>query len=503
MWLAPERQALEELAASLVEQVAQGPLREEQAVLALTRARELLQRDPLRETLYQAAMRLLMRLGKLAEANRLYRDCRAVLERELGVAPSDQTTAVLSEITQGEREIVTTAAPNGVPSLQERPVIAVLPFQNISGDASLSIICEGLAEDITSGLGAFRLLNVIDRHSASAVVRLTTDAREIGAKLGADLVLQGSLQRTVNGFRFGVRLVEAETRTQRWAGQFNVLEADLLTAPERIMAAILPSINAQVETSLLSRSRRKTMLASYEHLLLGIKHLRGYQPDDNANAIAQFDKALGIDPGFALAIAYRGFADVVLHGYDASPPDVLASAIARIRSAADLEPDEPRIWWLLGMAVSYTGDYAAEEQFIRRAAELNPNDANTLAALALVTANRGQREEGLALIREAFRLNPFHPEWYWVDYGSLLYACNRYEEAIEAFLHRREPNVWVLSRLAACYAQLGRMEEAQATVAKVLSLKPGFRLSQQRTGSWSPQDRLRFREGMLKAGLPE
>ena len=157
----------------------------------------------------------------------------------------------------------------------------------------------------------------------------------------------------------------------------------------------------------------------------------------------------------------------------------------------------------MGITYAYTGDIATEEQCYRKSVELNPSDANALVALALVIVARGDKERGLSMFREAFRLNPYHPEWYWVDYGSTLYVCERYEEAIEAFSHRREPHVWVLSRLAACYAQLDRMEEAKAVVERIMKKNPGFRLSQQRYGSWRSKDTARFRAGMIKAGLPE
>jgi adenylate cyclase len=107
------------------------------------------------------------------------------------------------------------------------------------------------------------------------------------------------------------------------------------------------------------------------------------------------------------------------------------------------------------------------------------------------------------MFREAFRLNPYHPEWYWVDFGSALFVCERYEEAIEAFNHRRDPHAWVLCRIAACYAQLNRMTEASAVVEKIMKKSPGFRLSQQRDGCWGPVDTARFRAAMVKAGLPE
>lgn len=503
-WLASERQRLEDLAASVVERLAKAETSQPDLEAAIMLARQILERDRLREPVYCALMQLLARDNKRSEALRLYGQCEAALAEELGIKATQETEQVYRGILGGEGPA---AAPVEMAisfiAGDERPSIAVMPFQNISRDADLDVICDGLAEDITSGLGRFKLFAVIDRFSSAQVAKSTTDALEIGERLGVDLVVQGSLQRLTDNLRMTVRLVETATRVLKWSGHFSLKTDDILSAPDRIMAAVLPSINSQVESTLIERSRHKPTLAAYEHLLVGIRHLRGYEADDNRLAIEHFDKALAADPGFALAMAYRAFADVVYHGYDATPRDILDASLALIRRASVIDPEEPRIWWLMGIALAYTGDLDAEEQCYRRSVELNPSDANAVAALALVLVARGQHETGLALFREAFRLNPYHPEWYWVDFGSALYVCGKYEEALEAFSHRRNPNIWVLSRIAACHAQMDRMAEAQAVVARIMRMKPGFRLSELRSGSWGSDDTGRFHAGMIKAGLPE
>lgn len=500
-WLRPERQRLEDLAAQVAENTSRDANTAKVHPDAMVFCRKLLARDRLREPIYRALMRILVRAGDRAEALKTFAQCKAVLAEELGIAPAAETEALYREIQTHTGAAVASTQAN--PAADERPSIAVMPFQNISRDPELDILCDGLAEDITAGLGRFKLLSIVDRHSSSHVSKSTSDALEIGKLLGAGLVVQGSLQKQQEGLRLTVRLVDTATRAQKWSGQFSFTSLDILSAPGKVMAAILPSINTQVETTLIDLSRRKPSLAAYEHLLIGIRHLRGYEPDDNAKAIERFDMALAADPGFALAMAYRGFADVVFHGYDATPPDILQAALLTIRKASVIDPEDPRIWWLMGTTLAYAGDIDAEEKCYRRSVELNASDADSLFVLGLVMVVRGKQEEGIAMIREAFRLNPYHPEWYWVDYGSALYACGRYEEAIEAFSHRRDPQVWVLCRMAACFAQLDRMVEARAAVAKILEQKPGFRLSQQRMGSWGSEDTARFRAGMLKAGLPE
>ncbi|NJM91721.1 MAG: hypothetical protein HC861_02840 [Rhodospirillaceae bacterium] len=106
-------------------------------------------------------------------------------------------------------------------------------------------------------------------------------------------------------------------------------------------------------------------------------------------------------------------------------------------------------------------------------------------------------------MRQAMRLNPYHPEWYWDDLAIVLHMAERYEDAIEAYGHRTRPGAWVLSRIAACYAQMGRMEEAAAVAAKVLQIKPDFSIAKMRRPGWNAAHAERFKDGMRKAGLPE
>ena len=115
----------------------------------------------------------------------------------------------------------------------------------------------------------------------------------------------------------------------------------------------------------------------------------------------------------------------------------------------------------------------------------------------------GEPDRGIAMIREAMRLNPFHPEWYWISLGNAFMAARRYEDAIEAYKHRSNPKVWVLTRLAICYALLDRVDEAKEMAHRVLVLDPDFRISEIWRGNWLEPDLELMREGMVKAGLPE
>ena len=485
----------------MVEQLALSPASNEVADEAIRLGRCLLARDRLREPVYRALLQLHARRGERTEALKLYAACRDALEQDLGVAPDARTEELYRDILTDRLSPSATAPESG--RTLDRPSIAVLPFSNLSGDPNLGHFCDGITEDIITGLGRFRLLFVIDRHSSSAVSQQPCDVAEIGRRLNVGYIVQGSLQRLGENVRITVRLIDADSRAQVWGEAYNGALSEILAVPDKITGAIVSTLHSRVENSVMERTRRKPTLAAYECVLRGIKHLRSYGPDDNRRAVELFQQAIDLDPDYALARAYRGLADVVLHGYQEAPADVVAQALALAATAVEMDNDDGRCHWILGVIHGARNDLDDEARHYQRAIALNPNDANAIAAYGALLAVFGRPEEGIDRIREAMRLNPYHPEWYWVDLGIVLYIARRYADAVEAYSHRTRPGSWVLARLAACYAQMGRMQEAAAAAAEVRKLRPDFSLAKLRRTGWNATDTEHILEGMRKAGLPE
>jgi TolB-like protein len=500
-WLRPERERLRSLAVRVLDQLALASAPNGVADETIQLGRHLLARDRLREPVYRALMRLHVRKGERTEALKLYAACRDALKQDLGVAPDARTEELYRDILTDRLSPSATAPESG--RTLDRPSIAVLPFSNLSGDPNLGPFCDGLAEDIITGLGRFRLLFVIDRHSSSAVSQQPCDVAEIGRRLNVGYIVQGSLQRLGENVRITVRLIDADSRAQVWGEAYNGALSEILAVPDKITGAIVSTLHSRVENSVVERTRRKPTLAAYECVLRGIKHLRSYGPDDNRRAVELFQQAIDLDPDYALAQAYRGLADVVLHGYQEAPADVVAQALALASTAVEMDNEDGRCHWILGVIHGARNDLNDEARHYQRAIALNPNDANAIAAYGALLAVLGRPEEGIDRIREAMRLNPYHPEWYWVDLGIVLYIARRYADAVEAYGHRTRPGSWVLARLAACYAQMGRMEEAAAAAAEVRKLRPDFSLAKLRRTGWNAADTEHILEGMRKAGLPE
>jgi TolB-like protein/Tfp pilus assembly protein PilF len=497
-WLGPERERLASIAVRLVERLAEASVPNEPAMCL---ARQLLARDPLCEPVYRALMRLHVAGGDRAAALKLYATCRATLKKELDAAPDLQTESLY-------RDVLIDRRPQSAPTEQaaaapDRPSLAVLPFSNLSRDADLDHLCEGLAEDIITGLGRFHLLFVIDRHSSSMIAKHETDITEIGKRLGVVHLVQGSLQRQGDRVRITVRLIDATTRAQVWGEAYDHAFVEITNIPDTITRALVSTLHGRVESALIEQGRRKPKMAAYDCVLRGIKHLRGYAPGDNERAIELFQQAMDLDPDYALALAYRGFAEVVANDYDDAPMEILQRALKMAATAVQMDENDGRCHWLLAMATGYCGYPKEEERQLLRALALNPNEANVLATLGAVTAALGRHEEGIDRVREAMRLNPYHPEWYWIILGNIFYAAHRYEDALEAYQHRNNPGYWVFSRLAACNAQLGRMDEARAAAAEVMRRRSDFAISTLRRAGWGRGDVDHIKDGMRKAGLPE
>jgi DNA-binding SARP family transcriptional activator len=499
-WLRAERERLADLAVRVLEQLAQCAASQGAMDDAARLGRYLLARDPLREAVCRSLMRLAVLKGDRVEALKLYAACRDALKRDLGVAPDIKTEDLYRDILTDRL-----AQPSGMPQtarLADRPSIAVLPFSNLSGDASLGHLCDGITEDIITGLGRFHILFVIDRHSSFAVAQQTADLAEIGRRLGVTYLVQGSLQRLGERLRTTVRLVDAASRAQLWGDAYDMPFSEFLAISDKVTGALVSTLYDRVESSLLEQSRRKPVLAAYECLLRGIKHLRGYAPDDNRRALELFQQAMALDPDYALARAYCALAQVIIYDYDA-PDAASAEALALASTAVDLDAGDSRCHWVLASLHRLNGDFKEAERHYLRAIALNPNDANAMAGYGRTLAAEDRWDEALDRVREAMRLNPYHPEWYWQVLGAVLYSAGRYADAAEAFGRATRRGFWAKCYLAACFAQMDRMEEAAAEIAEARRLRPDCSLAKMRTRDFSPTDTERFVEGLRKAGMPE
>jgi adenylate cyclase len=391
--------------------------------------------------------------------------------------------------------------------LPDRPSIAVLPFDNLSGSIDETFFSDGITEDIITGLARFRSLFVVARNSSFAFRGKPTSLIEIGRQLGVSYVLEGSVRRSGDRIRITAQLVEAANGAHVWADRYDRKLTEIFEVQDEVATTIVSTLVGRIEEAKFQQSLRKptVSLAAYDFLLRGIVRFRGYEEDANRQACALFEKAIECDGRYALAHAYLALARLALHGYGAAPTDVKGASCAMARRSVDLDPQEGGCHRILGHVLLYVREYDVAEHHAKRAVELNPNDADGTIAMGYLLVQRGHAADGLAWIEKAMRLNPFHPPWYHAQHAAALYSLGRFLEAAQAIKRMPDEGRWS-SRLAACYGQLGRDPEAKAEVAAILKAKPNYSISafmDQVVLMERPEDRELFREGLIKAGLPE
>jgi TolB-like protein/Tfp pilus assembly protein PilF len=388
-----------------------------------------------------------------------------------------------------------------------KPSVAVLPFDNLSGQPDDTYFSDGMSDEIITGLARFRTLFVVARNSSFSFRGKSLELAEIGQRLGVSYLVQGSVRRGGDRVRITAQLIEAATGAHLWGERYDRQVDDLLAVQDEVAQMIASTLFGRIEDATLQQALRKqTDSAVYDLVLRGLAHFRGYGDDDNQRACEMFERAVALDPQYGLAHAYLAFVRVALAGYGSASPAVLDASFERLTRAVDLDPHESRCRRMLAMICLYRREYGAAERHFQRALELNPNDADGTQQMGYLLALRGRSEEALKYMAAARRLNPFHPTWYNIALGIALYSLGHYGEAAQAFKQLPNPGPWSRARLAACYAQAGLSGEAEAQRAAILKLRPDFS-----TASYLSQDvlleraedREHLRAGLLQAGLPE
>jgi len=316
-------------------------------------------------------------------------------------------------------------APTTVPTeVDDAPSIAVLPFDNLSGQVEETYFSDGITEDIITGLARFRSLFVVARNSSFAFRGKSIDLAEVGRRLGVSYLLEGSVRRADNRLRITAQLIEATNGAHLWAERYDRGLDDVFAVQDEVAQHIVSTLVGRIEDARLQQSLRKptVSLAAYDCMLRGRAHFRGYAADDNRKAHDMFERAISLDPRYALAHAYRTLAWVGMHGSAAAPPDVLDAAFGMAVTALELDPQEAGCHRVLGLIWLYRRDYDTAEYHYRLALDLNPNDADRRMGMGNLLALRGRPEEALTLMEAALRLNPLPPTWYNPQLGVTLYS---------------------------------------------------------------------------------
>jgi adenylate cyclase len=404
------------------------------------------------------------------------------------------------------------AADRAALELPVKASIAVLPFDNMSGDPKQDFLADGLTEDIITDLSRFRDLFVIARNSTFTYKGKPVKVQEVAEELKVRFVLEGSIQRSGDRVRITAQLIDATTGEHVWADRYDRNISDIFVLQDEVTEKIVGNLSGyhgkltRVE-KLRAKKKGSANLKVYETYLQGIEHKHRFTPENNLIARQLLEKAIGLDPDYArayIALAWTYLFEV-WWGWTDNPQQALEQAFEAAHKAATLDEWDAECHWVMADLCAITSQFEKAVAEYNRALELNPNFADVLADWGMFQARLGRAKESLETIRKAMRLNPNYPDWYTQFLGGATYAARQYEEAISVLKMVKQHTRVSRAYLAASYAQLGRMKEASAEAAETLKLDPHTGVSSISNVEYYTEtaDRDHFEAGMRKAGLPE
>jgi adenylate cyclase len=435
------------------------------------------------------------------QVKNITRPVRIYAVRPIGEASTSAATS-LSQLDSGK--------PLPLP---EKPSIAVLPFQNMSGDPEQEYFADGIVEDIITALSRVKWFFVIARNSSFTYKGRAVDIRQVGRELGVRYVLEGSIRKSGNRVRITGQLIEAATGNHVWADKFEGSLEDVFELQDKITETVVGAIEPSLTMAEIRRSSFKptTSLDAYDLYLRALSHHYAQTRESVDEALRLLDKAIALDPDYAFAKAFAAYIYVLQNTQSWTTPDDISKGGRLAHEALLSSRDEPTTIAFAAHALAWlTRDYDTALAAMDRAVYLNPNSAQILLRSAFVRLWVSDTDRAIDEFSRSMRLSPVDPE---IGYalGGLAYALLRkgdYEKGSE-YAHRsaREMPRWVGAWIAVAVASVktDRPKEAQEAIRRVLLLAPHYSISVARRWNMNrDQSNLEwFYDTLRKAGLPE
>jgi TolB-like protein len=397
-------------------------------------------------------------------------------------------------------------------ALPDKPSIAVLPFENMSGDSDQEYFADGMVAEIITALSRFKWLFVIARNSSFTFKGRAVDIKEVGRQLGVRYVLEGSVRKASGKVRIAGQLIDAVTGAHIWADRFERDLTDVFALQDEVTVAVVSAIHPKLlQTEIaISTRRRPENLTAYDYYLRALQQFYLATPEGLAEAIRLAHRALELDPRFGHVAALAGACHVqnVIWGYADDPQFDRQEAVRLSRLASSVDDDDP--YTLASAAVIsafMVGDSEREIEMADRAVALNPNSFGAWGCRGHVYRIAGQPAEAVRSFERAIRMSPVEPLLHLAfgGIGSALIELRRFDEAIVAGkkAQRLNPAYQIPYRcLASAFAHLGRDVEAREAAARLLEVDPSFTISAWIARGGQSNAKLMI-EGLRKAGLPE
>ncbi len=401
---------------------------------------------------------------------------------------------------------------DGALSLPDKPSIAVLPFDNMSGDPEQEFFTDGLAEDIITALSKIERMRVIARHSTFAYRGQALDLRRIAEELGVRYLLEGSVRRGGSRLRITAQLIDANDGSHLWAEHYDRLVDDLFDIQDEITKEIVTSLRVKLTDGEAARvwARGTNNIEAWQYGVRAMELYRDFSPSGYLEARALAEKATELDPDYALAWAILGstyWFDGRL-GYTGDSDAKLARAAKLAERAMALDDS---LSWSIGLSAVVAAPLGLYDEGVavaRRGIELYPGNADVRAFLAFALMFAGNFREAEEQFRTAMSLNPFYPVWYCNGLVRTLTFLDEFDEALtlgDEVLEMAPAHLQAWLHRAYIYGEIGRDDDASKAMLEIRRLHPDLRIRHM------PRMLLvndatatkRFIDGLRKAGLPE
>lgn len=394
----------------------------------------------------------------------------------------------------------------------DRPSIAVLPFDNLSGDPEQDYFADGISEDLTTDLSRISGLFVVSRNSSFAYKGRVIDVRTVARELGVRYLLEGSVRRAGEQVRINAQLVDGADGGHVWAERFDGNLADVFTLQDEVNRRIVAALKVSLTDAEESRFNRveTTKPEAYDVLLRGIEIYNTFNAEAVAEARGLFLQAAEIDPDYA-----RAYANIALtHSTEVNffwtknRAESIRLGLEYADKALALDDSIPQIYLTRSILYLSQRQHQAAFEAAQRTIEVHPNYADGYATLAFISSYYGTFDDGLAAIEQAMRINPQGTGVYLSVKGRILFLQGRYNEALavlEEAVERNPAFDRIQLILAATYARLGRIDDATWAADEALSINPEITLSKERNDSIYRNDRdlENYLDALRVAGVPE
>jgi len=402
--------------------------------------------------------------------------------------------------------------PNAALELPARPSIAVLPFENMSGDPDQDYFADGMVEDIITGLSRIRWLFVIARNSSFTYKGRAVDVKHIGRELGVRYVLEGSVRKLGNRVRITCQLIDAEDGTHIWAERYDRELTDVFALQDEITISVVAAMEPNLRRAEIERvaRQRPESLDAYDLLLRALPGVYTFMPQDATRALPLLDQALAIEPNYAFAHGFAAWAHQTLYHRGGLKAENRHKAVRHAHAAIEHGSSDAMALALAGFTIGMVEhDRRLADEAFSQALALSASCAFVYGFGCLPVAYGGDIKRASNWAEQALRLNPMDamscvPQGV-IGYGH--FVSGRYEDAVLAIRRSVELNPGFSSLhgwLAAPLARLGRLDEARASAARMMTLTPNFRIR-----PWIaavgivPEIATEVIDAMRLAGLPE